>query len=339
MANTPSKRPGRVTQADIAADLGVSQTLVSLTYRGADGVGADTRERILAAGRRLGYVHDINAARLAGRTPRTIGLFLRDLRLAVTADLLDGVNAVAEERDVDLILAVGHPDGARDRKELENLLRAGADVVIAAGTLLPDDVLVDFLGPRRLVCLTRRVQGIDSVYTDDDAGAEAVVDHLVQLGHRRIAHLAWPLDTDIDTRARGYERAMRRHGLEPDLVGVGFTSDDGRAAAGAMLDREADRRPTAIFAAHDLIAMGALDALAERGMTAPADCSLVGYDDTPPAHLLSVSLTSVDQHARELGRHAAELAVARLTAPDAETVDVCRPVSLIARGSSGRPPV
>lgn len=332
------KRLMRVTQADVAADVGVSQALVSIAYRGAEGVSSETRERIFASGRRLGYVPDANAARLASRTPRTVGLFLRDLRLAVTAEIHEGVSEVAENNGVDLIISIGHADGAQDRRELENLVRAGADVVIAAGTLLPDADLVQLLGPQRLVCVTRRVDGIDSVRTDDVEGARLIVQHLTELGHKRIAHLAWPLDRDVDTRARAYSDAMRAHGLEPVLVDAGYTSEGAQTAAASLLDQPAGRRPTAIFAASDLAAFGTLDALMACGLSAPRDLSVVGYDNTPPSRFRAISLTTVDQGARGLGRRAADLAIRRLSHPDQPAVDDVSSPQLFVRSSSGPVP-
>jgi DNA-binding LacI/PurR family transcriptional regulator len=161
----------------------------------------------------------------------------------------------------------------------------------------------------------RDVHGVDIVVDDDELGASLAVDHLVELGHRRIAHIEGARSTTAHYRRAGYEKAMRRHGLAAEIVVEtgDFTEDGGYRAARSLLRRDA--RPTAIFAPNDLVATGALSAADELGMTVPADLSIVGYDNTHLAAIRHISLTSVDQPRRDMGRVAAELLTARIGEP------------------------
>ena len=156
---------------------------------------------------------------------------------------------------------------------------------------------------------------IDIVVDDDELGARLAVDHLVELGHRCIAHIEGSPSTTARYRRSGYEAAMRRHRLD-DLIVVepgDFTEEGGYRAALELLGRP--DRPTAIFAPNDLVATGVLSAADERRLRVPADISVVGYDNTYLAAIRHISLTSVDQPRRDMGRIAAERLCARIEDP------------------------
>jgi DNA-binding LacI/PurR family transcriptional regulator len=164
------------------------------------------------------------------------------------------------------------------------------------------------------------------------------VDHLVQHGHRRIAHIEGTPSSAARFRCEGYLVAMRRHGLAPYImVEQGdFTEDGGRTAALALLRR--DPRPTAIFATNDIVALGALQAASEMGLRVPEDLSIVGYDNTHLAAISHVSLTSIDQPRRAMGRSAAALLSDRIAEPG--KVARLREVTpgIVVRQSSGPAP-
>ncbi|ROQ38680.1 LacI family transcriptional regulator [Frondihabitans sp. PhB188] len=329
-----TSRP-RVTMDDVAAAAGVSRSLVSIAYRGVAGVSDETREHILAAGRALRYRPNTVASRLASRTGRSLGLFLLDLRNPVFADIFDGVSAVTEEAGAHLVLGVGDTAGTRDRLALETLLGARADVVLAAGAVLSDRELIALVGADRLVSVARRVPGVDSVYADDLAGARLVVDHLYFLGHRRIAHLAVPPTDGRTDRRAGYEVRMRELGLTPQVVTAVPTLEAALAVATPLLGGPG--RPTAVFANNDLAALGVVEAAGRLGLRVPDDLSVVGYDDSPLSGLRAVGLTSVDQHALDLGRRSAEAALWRLENPAGEVVDVSLSPRLVVRSSATAP--
>lgn len=325
----------RVTMEDVAREAGVSRALVSIAFRDAPGVSQETKKRILNAARQIGYHHNIVASRLASHQTNTIGMFIPDVRNTIIPDLYDGVREAADRAAHHLVISISDADGKRDRSALEELLGVQVDVAVVPGCSLPDEELLELSQIRPMVAATREVPGLDSVLSDPRAGAELAVRHLHGLGHRRIWHIAPPVGSVFHHRSDSYEACMRELGLEPVVVHSGYRQSDAARAAATMLDDP--RPPTAIFANNDVAALGVLDALGERGLRAPKDVSLIGFDNTPTAALPGISLTSVDQHARRLGRLAAEAALRRISTPDAAPlVRVLDPL-LVVRGSTGVP--
>ncbi|WP_257003900.1 substrate-binding domain-containing protein [Streptomyces sp. SA15] len=180
---------------------------------------------------------------------------------------------------------------------------------------------------------------------DDVEGAALVVGHLAGLGHRRIAHIEHH-ETDPTRlaempnarRADGYRQAMRAHGLEEwiDVVSTSYTQEGGYRGAHELLARP--RRPTAVFAGADIVAMGVLEAVAEAGLSVPGDISVGGYDNTTFAAFGPISLTSVDQAGHEIGRNAARLLVERITDRRRPSVQVRLSPTLVPRRTTARPP-
>jgi DNA-binding LacI/PurR family transcriptional regulator len=175
------------------------------------------------------------------------------------------------------------------------------------------------------------------VRNDDEAGAAAVVDHLVGLGHRRIAHIHAGSVGGSRDRRHGYEQAMARHGLDAHVRSVrgAFTEAGGQRAMREII--ESGDLPTAVFVANDLAAMGALEALAAARLRVPDDVSLVGYDDIIMSHSARVALTTVAQPSVEMGRTAVNLLIERAHQGRSESRHIVLPPHLVVRGST-RPP-
>ncbi|GAA4676760.1 LacI family DNA-binding transcriptional regulator [Frondihabitans cladoniiphilus] len=331
--------PARVTMEDVARRAGVSRSLVSIAYRGVPGVSDETRDAIFEAARAIGYTPNSIASRLASRNRESVGFYLLDLRNSVYVDVFDGVREVTGERGTTVVLGVGETHGSEDRAGLTALMSSQADVIIATGLLLPDAEILELSRQRPLVSVTRQVPGVDSVSSDDEAGATLVTEHLLALGHRRIAHLAAPDIGGRSPRADAYARTMRKAGLEPRMLTAGFTQSSASAAARSLLSSPAPgERPTAIFATNDVTALGVIEAAHELGLRIPRDLSVAGYDDTAAAALAPISLTSVDQDARSLGRLAASAAFARLASPSAPVVARVQQPTLRPRRSTAPPP-
>ncbi|SJM71785.1 transcriptional regulator, LacI family [Gulosibacter sp. 10] len=314
----------------------MSRALVSIAYRGVKGISPETREHIFEVAKQLGYRPNGVAARLASRYTATIGVFLFDLYNEVFADIFEGVRSVTAEEGRPLVLSVGSRDGSREREGLEMLQNARADVIIAAGLMLPDAAVTKVGETTPVVSASRSIPGIDSAFASDEAGAELAVAHLHELGHRRIAHIASPPRQGYLGRKAGYERSMLVRGLAPLVREADYSQESAAVAAASLLDLA--EPPTAIFANNDIAALGVIDVLSERGLRAGADLSIVGYDDTPVARLPTVSLTSVDLHAQRLGAVAAELALRRLSEPAAAIEQRSIDPELIPRGSTTAPP-
>lgn len=321
---------------DVAAEAGVSRALVSLVIRDSPHVTPAKRAAVLAAIEKLGYRRNRLASRLASRHTATLGLLVLDLRNPVWADVTDGVTEVAEAHGNHVLIAVGSADPTRERDALRSLLEMQVDGVVLAGYMGRASALRAQLAGTPAVTLTRRmpVSGVDSVVGGDQAGAEQAVDHLVSLGHRRIAHVSSPAALPYPARRQGYLAAMARHGLTPQLFEGDLAEPGGRAAARVFLDRAGDR-PTAIFCYNDLSAVGVLEELDRRGVRVPGDVSVVGYDDSSVAAMPRIGLTSVDQHARAIGVRGARLLLSRIADPGADDRHVTLAPELVVRTSTG----
>ncbi len=303
------------TIRDVAARAGVSKSLVSLALQNAPRVAPSTRDAILAAAEELGYRRNAAARALGAHRTRTIGIFVLDLHNPVSADLLDAVQAEARRRDYRTIVVVGGEDDGAERVELEKLLEFRVEGIIAMGHRLPDGASRAITGSCPAVIIGSEQQGIPhlaSILNDDVLGAGLAVDHLVGLGHERIAHVDGGPSSVARDRRRGYRAAMRRHGLGDHLAVLkgSFTDDGGYRGACQALD--AENPPSALFVVNDLAAMGAMAAVADRGLTVPDDVSVVGYDGTRLAGIRPLALTTVGQPLLELGTRAAALLCGQL---------------------------
>jgi DNA-binding LacI/PurR family transcriptional regulator len=192
--------------------------------------------------------------------------------------------------------------------------------------------------PVVLVGRTARAASLDSVTNDDWAGAVAVVRHCASLGHRAIAHVDGGQGAGADARRRGYEDGMRQLRLGKYLrVAPGtFTEEGGHSGALVLLEQRP--RPTAIFAANDLAAIGALNAIEERGLNVPDDVSLVGYDNTSLAALRHLSLTTVHQPRLEMGQMAVSILMERVDEGRTRPRRAVLSPSLVVRGTTAPPP-
>ena len=182
-----------------------------------------------------------------------------------------------------------------------------------------------------------RAATVASVTNDDRTGAAMVVDHLFELGHSRIAHIDGGSEAGAQPRRAGYERAMQGHGLETEIqtVSGGFTEEDGRVGMRRLL--VGGTWPTAVFAANDLAAFGALEVLDAEGIDVPGVISVVGYDNTALATNHRLGLTTVDQPRHDMGRMAAELILAAIASAGTAVNHAVLTPKLIVRGSTGPP--
>lgn len=324
------------TQSDVAKEVGVSRTLVSFAFRGAPGVSEETKQAIFLAAKRLGYRPNAVAADLARKHRSAVGLYLMDIRNEVYADILSGVRTALPQNGNRLILSVSRSVDGEDQGALESLIEARVGIVIAATLLDSDERVHELARIVPLVSVTRPVEGVDSVYSDDAAGARAATEHLISLGHTRIAHLAGPVHDGHTLRRRSYAQTMRDAGLKPlVLAAEDFTQDAGQRAAAELLGM-ADR-PTAIFTHNDQLAFGAREAAYAMGLSVPSELSLVGYDNSRTSGLHGIELTSVDLRAVELGQIAGAVALERLGNPEGPIADRRLTPQLVLRSSTAPP--
>lgn len=330
----PAERP---TIHTVAARAGVSKSLVSLVLRGSPKVSPDRRAAVQRAIAELGYRPNTAARDLRERRNRTVGALLNDMRHPWFVDLLDGLTDAFAEQGRQLLLNSGRLDRARDEAVPRTLADLGVDGLVLVGTQADSPALVEVAGLIPTVAVGWRdldLPHVDTVGNDDLAGGALATRHLLDLGHRRIAHIAGHVPGSANTvgalRRRGYEDAMREHGLAEHITveSSDYTDDGGYRATVRLL--RSPRPPTAIFAVDDVVCLGAKAAAAELGVAV----SLVGYDNSPLARLRSIWLTSVDSGGAKVGRLAARTLAARIDSPTAPArVHLLAP-TLQVRGST-----
>jgi LacI family transcriptional regulator len=264
-------------------------------------------------------------------------VLLPDITNPVFAPILGGITEVLSAEGYAPIVADAGNRSSQQICFVERLLSQRVDGLILA-TVSQDDELVGFCIRRGVpVILVNRSEARDrvsSVVSDDEMGMRLAVDHLVDIGHRRIAHIAGPLSTSTGALRRdGFERAMARHGLTGVVrEAAGYTREGGAFAAAYLVG--GPHQVTAIVAANDLLAIGALDALKERHLRCPEDVSLVGHNDMPLVDVVSPPLTTVRIEHREMGRIAARMLIEMLQSRSAEIRHVVLPPELVVRKST-----
>ncbi|WP_369393618.1 LacI family DNA-binding transcriptional regulator [Streptomyces sp. CG1] len=325
------------TIRDVADRAGVSKSLVSLVLRGSGPVSLEKREAVLRAVRELGYRPNAAARSLSEQRTRTVGVLLDDLRNPWFVDLLDGLNSLLHTAGLHMLLADARLNRRMGHDLAEPFLDLGVDGLVVVGTV-PDPGELGALARRMPVVVAgaREPQpaGVDVVAGDDEHGARIATEHLLGLGHRRIAHLAGHGAVGA-LRRRGFEAAMRAHGAEPVVEPGDLTEEGGYRGTVRLLSRP--ERPTALFAVNDMASVGALSAAGELGLRVPRDLSVAGYDNTSISRLRHVWLTTVDTAPYEIGRRAARCLLARFERPDLEgSVQLAMP-TLEVRGTTAPP--
>jgi DNA-binding LacI/PurR family transcriptional regulator len=326
------------TLEDVAREAGVSRALVSLVMRQKPQVSEERRARVLAAATKLGYRPNAMARSLASRRSSTVGVLLNDLHNPFFAEITDGIEQVARRRRYRVLLSTGGRSRAREEAALEAFLESRVDGLILVSTLLPEAKISQAanLAPVTLVSRTSTLPTVDSVLTDDVHGAELAVAYLIELGHRRIAHIDGGRNPSSGPRRQGYERAMGTAGLECLVVPGDFSESGGAEAAERLL--ALPELPTAVLASNDMAAAGVMDRLVEAGLSVPADISVVGYDNTSLAQMRQVNLTTVNQPRAEMGRLAMQAVLERIDGRRTEAVSHVTTPTLVIRRSTGPVP-
>ncbi|GAA4630692.1 LacI family DNA-binding transcriptional regulator [Actinoallomurus vinaceus] len=336
-AAVPKVPAAKPTIRNVAERAGVSKSLVSLVMRGSPHVSDARRQAVLKAARELGYRPNAVARSLVEGRTRLIGALVADLHNPFFAEFLDGLQESLHGAGLRMLVGSGRWDPQFEAEAVEAFLEMRVDGLVLL-SVVPDTLTETAKNVPVVVVGERDIEGVDIVVDDDELGARLAVDHLVELGHRRIAHIEGAPSTTAHYRRAGYESAMRRHGLADRIVVEpgDFTEEGGYRAARKLLAR--DEPPTAIFAPNDLVATGVLSAADERGLRVPADISIVGYDNTHLAAIRHIALTSVDQPRRDMGRVAAERLCARIEDPFRQPRQTLVTPHLVIRSTTGPVP-
>lgn len=361
----------RVTINDIARISGYSKTSVSFAFNDPSRISDAARRKILAIAEQLGYIPDPVARNLTLGTHGTIGLLLPETIATAFSNshlsqVVQGIGEVCERENHSLTLIP-----PRRESLLEGVRSAAVDGLITLG-LEPGTDTVELIRQRHLPFVTIDGQegaGFPVVGIDDRAAAAVAMDHVLDLGHRRITIVGFvdePQLTGVSpvraARMAGYRAALKARGMRllevgqsAQSVGTACTAEaaepsrqvgaqlhecessmaGGREAAAQIL--EARQRPTAIVAMSDVIALGVLEYLSESGVGVPQDISVVGFDDIPEATLVRPQLTTVCQYGLEKGRKAADILMRLIDSREVENNTVLD-TRLVIRGSTATPP-
>src|SRR3954449_9099162 len=328
----------RPTMREVAAVAGVSLSTVSRAINGDPKVAPDLAEKVRSAVAMLGYRRDVTATTLrrADRLSASIGLVFDDVANPFHATLQRGIEDVARERGVLAFAGSSDEDAERERDLVQAFLSRRVDGLIVVPAGADHGYLVRDREAGVAVVFVDRPPGFidaDVVLSDHAGGARAATAHLLAAGHRRIGYLGDRRRIhSAAERLRGYTEALASAGVPYDRTLVRMELEHSAMASRATQDLlEAENPPTAVFAAQNLITLGAISALRARGLQHVV--ALIGFDDLPLADAVDPGLTVVAQDAGGLGRAAAEVLFTRLDGDIGPTRTVVLPTTLIARGS------
>ncbi len=326
---------------DVAKLAGVAPITVSRVINNSGYASDETRKRVEEAAAELGYVQNRLARSLRTKRTNAIALVLTDITNPFFTTVARGVEDAASEAGYTVTYCNTDEDAAKQQRNLDLLIQqqvAGILLVPANSSADAINYIQNYDTP--VVILDRYIPDVkaDIVRCNSEEGAYKLIRLLLQLGHRHIAMLNGPKGTSTaDDRLAGYKRAMAKAGMHDIMHWVmagTFKQDSGYEMAMEVISKESP--PTAIFAANNFIAIGALKAIQDFGLTVPDDVALVGFDDLPPALVTFPFLTVASQPAYEMAQKAAHLLLSRIegTGPDSFQ-EIVLPTELIVRRSSG----
>lgn len=335
---TPGGKARRATVRDVAERAAVAPITVSRVLNNSGYVSAEVRARVEQAAADLHYVPNMLAHSFRSSRTQTLALVLTDITNPFWTTVARGVEDTASAQGFNVILCNTDEDEQKQARYLSMLVRRRVDgVLLVPATNGGEAVRLLQTQRVKVVVLDRRLTGVavDVVRGASTAGARQLTEHLLTLGHRRIALLAGPASVSVSIeRAAGYRQALGEAGIEiaPGLIRFGhFTVESGEAMARAVMAE----RPTAIVAGNNFIAIGALRALRAAGLRVPEDLSMGAFDDLPETYAAEPFLTVVAQPAYELGRTAADLLLKRIEETGGEEPqEIVLPMRLILRAST-----
>jgi LacI family transcriptional regulator len=331
-----------VTIRDVAKKAGVSVATVSRVFNASGPVSDHAEQRVRAVAAKLRYVPHSGARSLITSKTNCVGVILPDLYGEFFSEVIRGMDQASQQHGFHLLLSNAHA-GRRELEVAMRAMRGRVDgMIIMSPHLDAATLLANLPASVPVALLSGRMRGgdYDALVIDNSRGAQQMVSHLVSLGHRRIAIIGGAEGNyDAQERLRGYRRALREAGIACDEeleVQGDFTEASGHRATTAMVNSPAP--PTAIFAANDSMAIGALSALYEAGIRVPQDVAVAGFDDIPLARFMNPPLSSVHVPIAEMGMRAAQRIIESVSngVPAKRRREVL-PTKLVIRASTGGP--
>lgn len=333
----------KATIVDVAAQAGVSKSLVSLALRDRARVSPDSYELIMAAIAELDYRPNAAARSLVDQRTNTVGIVVLDLHNPIFAQVLDGLLPVLRQRKMNSTIVTGNAVTEIEVSEVSKLQELRVEGLVLLAHRMPASFITQVAEGIPTVIITRtdiQGRGISTVSNDDIYGARLAVRHLIDLGHSRIAHITGGANHIALSRLSGYEDEMVEHGLGHFIqtAEANFTDRGGYLAAQSLLDSDSNLspRPTAIFVANDLSAFGAMAAVVEAGLRIPEDISIIGYDGISLGALKTISLTTISQPLNAMGEIAANALLDAIKNPHKKPQHIRVEPELIVRGTTGK---
>ena len=334
----------QITIVDVAKEAGVSNATVSRVLNDASLVKPETRQKVLNAMMRLGYVANQQARSLRGAPSQVVGLLVPEVGNSYVGSIIRGIDMQLADSQYDLLLYTTHRRKVNEAAHVATIMRGLADGLLL---VLPTniDAYLQSLQAEQFPHIVIDYQHIESpisstVQATNRQGAYDAAQYLIQNGHRRIGFVTGlqEIQSSLD-RLEGYKAALQDSGIEVDqqLIYQGdFFRTQGYEATQQFLSYA--HRPTAIMAANDYCAMGVIDAVKDAGLHVPEDISVIGFDDVPEAKHLSPSLTTVQQPLEQMGRTATQRLLKQLQTPNLPGDRIEISTQLIIRDSSGPAP-
>ncbi|MEL7975046.1 LacI family DNA-binding transcriptional regulator [Isoptericola sp. F-RaC21] len=321
---------------DVARAAGLAPSTVSRTYTRPGRVNAATRDRVLAAAAELGYRHTPQNRAVAGERHLTIAMVLSDITNPHFFELIRGAEQRVKAADATLVIVNAEESERIEQSQVADLA-SSVDGFVLASSRLDDDALRDLARRHRVVLLNREVAGLSSVALDTTSGCRQILQHLASLGHRSFAYCAGPPASWMGAaRWAALSAGAEEHGLTAHRVGP-YTPNV--ASGGAAADGALRTDATAFVAHNDLLAIGLVRRLAQRGIRVPDDVSVVGFDDIFAAEFVHPSLTTLGGPGAHAGRLAVEMLIDQLAGRARDSGEQVRlPTGLVLRGSSGQAP-
>jgi len=332
---------GTPTVKDVAKRAGVSVATVSRVVNNQGNVSPEVRDRVQQAIGVLGYQPSRTAQRLRAKHGRVLGLIISDIQNPFFTAVARGIEDVAYRHGYSLILCNTDEDSAKEHLYLDVMRAEAVAGVILASTVEEHPHVRQLIENGIPVVAIDRVlkePEVDTVFVDSVQGTLDLMSHLIELGHRRIGFIGGPLTiTTMRERRDGYLLAHQQHDLSvlPELMRFGEPKQPGGYECAQEL-LQLQPPPTALFASNNMLALGALRAIQERGLRIPDDISIVCFSDLPWFALLQPPLTVISQPDYELGQKAADLLLERLEQPDKPITRLQLKLSLIVRASVRR---
>ncbi|WP_231123432.1 LacI family DNA-binding transcriptional regulator [Nocardioides sambongensis] len=327
---------------DVAERAGVAPSTVSRAFGKPERVGRATRERVIAAADELGYVPNPHARALQTGRHKTIAMVISDIANPHFFELIRGAEQRARAAENTLVIVNAEESPAIERDQIRVLTRS-VDGFILAASRLPDQELRNLASKHRVVLVDRELAAIPSVAMDTATGCRQILEHLASLGHHEFTYCAGPPGSWMGAaRWAALSQGAEEHGLRARRIGP-YTPTV--ANGGAAADSALRNRPTALVAHNDLLGIGMMRRLADRGVRVPEDVSVIGFDDIFAAELTSPTLTTLGGPDARAGRLAVELIHELLKSSQAGSGEgeesphrLRLPTSLVLRGSSGPAP-